>query len=205
MISKMGLKNFLILLFYFLVGASAIGGVISLVGIITAEIKEEQMDKEQEFFEEFKEDAEQAEGRTDHIYLCDAILHGGIGHKLTESELGIWYLGENLSEQQIDDWFKRDYEIAKKGVNKWFPDFETYPELVRLALMNFCFQLGSEAPAKFPKATAAILKRDWNTAADNWLYANVETKRYSKWYHQSISRCIQESMRLRHAAKMEEK
>ena len=158
-------------------------------------------------YEEVKKDLEHVEGRENRIYKdTNGYLTGGIGHKLLASELKHWKRGSFIPDDQIDKWFRQDYErIIMKGVQRYFPRFSTYPVKAQLAIVNFLFQLGTDAPLKFPKATAAINAEppDWARAADEWEYANVKLGRKSKWFHQTKNRCIQEVHRLRSLAKKE--
>ena len=163
---------------------------------IVTETKNEPKEKPMSLFDEIKTDLEHVEGRKNKIYKVAGILHGGIGHKLLENELTKWKLGDIVSDEQIDNWFKYDYHIMMKGVYRYFPEYDDYPFLVQLAIANWLYQLGADAPLKFPKATAAIVARDWDTAADNWLYANTRTRRFSLWYHETPARCEQEVDRL---------
>ena len=156
-------------------------------------------------FLDFKEDATAAEGRQMTVYWepISAKLHAGIGHLLTTEDLKVYSRGDTLTDAVVDKWFDIDYRKVMMGVAKYFPDFNEYPHLVKLALMNWIYQLGEDAPKKFPRATEAIHKQDWNTAADEWEYASVRTRRHSKWYRETSVRCRQEAERLRHAAKEE--
>ena len=170
-------------------------------------------------FTEFKKDAEQAEGRIMHVYTdTEGFLTAGIGHKLTHEDkklLKIEHYNDRIilredspiyvTDQQVDDWFNKDYQITLASAQKYFKEFDTFPELAQLAILNWIYQLGKSAPEKFPKATAAIIARDWKTAADNWIYASTRTKRHSKWFNQTQHRCEQESNRLYDIAKQEDK
>ena len=169
---------------------------------IVTETKDEP-EKPMVLFDEVKADLEQAEGRSNKIYKVAGILHGGIGHKLLPEELKHWKLGDPISDEQIDKWFDHDYHIMMKGVYRYFSDYDDYPFLVKLAIANWLYQLGASAPKDFPLATAAIVAKDWDKAADNWLYANTRTKRFSLWHQQTQHRCEQEVNRLRHVAVME--
>ena len=100
--------------------------------------------------------------------------------------------------------YEADYRSTLKGIAKHFPDFKDYPHLAQLAMLNWLWQIGPHAPAKFPRATEAIRNRDWARAADEWEYANTRTRRHSDWYNQTPHRCRQESQRLRIAAQQED-
>ena len=152
---------------------------------------------------DFKDDITHVEGKRYEVYFekISAKLHAGIGHKLTREDLQIYTRGDAVTEEQIQTWFEQDYTNVLTGVKHHFPDFDTYPHLVQLALMNFLFQLGEDAPNKFPRATQAIHDRDWNLAADEWIYSVPRVHRFSRWYHQTPQRCLQEANRLREAAK----
>ena len=192
----------------------AVLGLFYLLGIAIVQDNISNTKKEKEvpinLFDEFKKDAEQAEGRIMHVYTdTEGFLTAGIGHKLTLEDrklLKIEHLNGRVilredspiyvTDQQVDDWFNKDYQIVLASAKKHFKDFDNFPELAQLAILNWLFQLGKSAPEKFPKATAAIVAHDWKTAADNWIYASTRTKRHSKWFNQTMHRCLQESNRL---------
>ena len=153
-------------------------------------------------YSDFKEDVTAVEGKRLLVYWepISAKLHGGIGHLLTPTDLKRYARGDMLTEEQVEDWYEVDYKHVIVGVAKHFPDFNDYPHLAKLAIMNFLWQLGQDAPEKFHRATDAIHKQDWNRAADEWEFANVRTRRHSRWYQQTPKRCRQEVSRLRHVA-----
>ena len=168
--------------------------LILLLGI--ASIGEQQKETPVSLYEDFKEDATHAEGRVDKVYLIDGVKHAGIGHKLVGDEL-LWHVGTRVYEEQIDKWFQADYGTALAGAERYFPKFHEYPHLAQLAILNWLYQLGAEAPIHFPHATAAINARDWIEAANQWEYVSKAKLRKSRWYHQTPVRCMQEVERLR--------
>lgn len=157
-------------------------------------------------FADFKQDITAAEGRNMHVYFepISAKLHGGLGHLLTKADLERYNRGDVLTDNQVDCWFKADYHIMMEGVKRHFPEFDTYPHLVQLAICNWLYQLGADSPNEFHRATAAIRNRDWRTAANEWLYSDVRTKRWSLWRRETHHRCEQESERLLEAAQQED-
>lgn len=187
----------------FLIIAAILALILGVAMAIQLVKKDEQAEVDMTFFNHFKVDLEDAEGREYHIYKIDGILHGGIGHKLTKSELKQFNLGDPLTDEQIDTWFEHDFQIVMRGVAKYFDDFNDYSLPVKLAIGNWLYQLGADAPLKFPRATAAIIARDWKNAADNWVYASTRTWRHSKWYRETRRRCEQEANRLYKEAEKE--
>ena len=156
--------------------------------------------------EAFYADITLAEGRMMSVYLepISKRPHGGIGHLLTPADFAKGYsIGDALTGEQVMLWFETDYAIAFRAALQTFPDFETFPELVQLAILNWLWQLGAAAPEKFPRATAALQAQDWGTAATEWLYADAKTKRWSRWRLETQHRCEQEAERLQHVAAQE--
>lgn len=69
----------------------------------------------------------------------------------------------------IDALFNRDInqKINELRATMAFPDFESYPESVKLALLDMAFNVGATGlVTKFPNLTAAAKRRDWTTAAN---------------------------------------
>lgn len=155
------------------------------------------------FYEDIKADLIHVEGRSSHVYLdpVSKKLHAGIGHLLTDTELKTLKQFDSVSDKQIDEWFDYDFHRVLKGIAKHFPDFKTYPHLAKLAIFNWMYQLGVNAPDKFPRATKFIKKREWKKAADEWLYVDTRTYRHSKWFNETPQRCQQEVSRLIRASK----
>lgn len=151
-------------------------------------------------YSDVKVDLTQAEGRSPTVYVLDGILHGGIGHRLTHAELDKYSVGDVISTDQIDVWFDVDYQRCLKSAEKQLPQFSAYPRVCQIAIMNWIYQLGTECFEKFPRATEALQKEDWRTAAAEWLYANPRTRRWSRWRMETQHRCEQEAERLLHAA-----
>lgn len=157
----------------------------------------ETEDKMASFYADFKADIIHAEGLVKHVYLdTEGIKTAGIGHRLVGDETKM-EVGVRVYDEQIDAWFDADFRRAMGGVAKYFHDFQSYPRLVQLAILNWIYQLGPDAPHKFPLATAAIIARDWEAAALQWEYADKRLLRKSKWALQTPARCEQECARLR--------
>ena len=159
--------------------------------------------KHHSIFEDFKADAMIAEGVRNNVYRdSEGYLTVGIGHKLTSREAAEVKVGDMFTDDTVHELFEDDYNrIMTHGVRKHFPDFDNFPHLAKLAVLNFVFQLGTNAPLNFPKATKAINNGHWHRAAMEFKYASIRTKRLSRWYHQTPHRCQQEVDRLEHCAK----
>ena len=154
-------------------------------------------------YDAFETDVTLAEGREMHVYL-DPIskrLHGGIGHLLTPADFARGFqLGDALTDEQVMIWFVTDYRHARNSASHHFPAFDEFPRLVQLAILNWLWQLGASAPEEFPRASAALRARDWETAAQEWLYADKHHHRWSRWRLETQHRCEQEAERLQAAA-----
>ena len=153
-------------------------------------------------FSEFKKDITHVEGRRMEVYWepISAKLHGGLGHLLTKPELEEYSRGDPLTDEVVDGWFEIDFRKVLVGVAKYFPQFHEYSLHAQIAICNWLYQLGADAPSHFPRATKAIREKDWNRAADEWLYADPHLLRWSKWRNETPHRCEQEAERLRRVA-----
>ena len=148
--------------------------------------------------EEFKLDVVHAEGYKDKVYLdTEGKLTAGVGHLLTHEDMKIYnHVGQPVAVEDIDNWFDEDCGKVIKSAKNWFKDFNQYPDMVQLAILNWLYQLGTDAPTHFPKAREHIRNHEWSQAAMEWKYANSETLRLSRWWHQTPHRCQQECDRL---------
>ena len=128
----------------------------------------------------------------------------GIGHNLetdqTPEELAIMGL-----EDELEDWegFKITKEQAfelfdldvEEAVNDLYPAF-TDEDLLKLnetryaVILSMVFQMGGAGVRKFKNFVKAVKTQDWDTAAEEMIYANPKVKRHSKWYKQTPERCL---------------
>ena len=99
------------------------------------------------------------------VYRCTAgHLTIGVGHKLTEREV-LQGLSE-ISLEQAGYLLHMDIGIAMNGCASIFgrDRFDGFTEARQRALVNMCFQLGTQGLAKFRKMVDAIMRDDWATA-----------------------------------------
>ena len=156
----------------------------------------------QDFVKDLYEDLIQSEGYRLEVYKdSEGNLTAGVGHLLTDEEIRIGYVeGDNVPKRQVEDWLRDDVSEVIDSACRTFKEFNSYPHLVKLAIANWMYQLGDGAPSEFPRATEYLKQRNWHSAALEWKYANVRTKRLSNWWRETPHRCQQESDRLMHAA-----
>ena len=105
------------------------------------------------------------EGVRLRVYRCTAgHLTIGVGHKLTEREV-LQGLSE-ISLEQSGYLLHMDIGIAMNGCASIFgrDRFDSFTEARQRALVNMCFQLGTQGLAKFRKMVDAIMRDDWATA-----------------------------------------
>ena len=130
------------------------------------------------------------------------IWHIGIGHNLeidqTDEELEV--LGDydpedpsdlTLTKAQAYALFNLDVEDAIEDVYPAFTheDLDALTSARRAVILSMVFQMGGAGVRKFKNFIAAVKAGDFETAADEMLYANVETGRRSAWYRQTPERC----------------
>ena len=105
------------------------------------------------------------EGVKLRVYRCTAgHLTIGVGHKLTEREV-LQGLSE-ISLEQAGNLLHMDIGIAMNGCASIFgrDRFDSFTEARQRALVNMCFQMGTQGLAKFRRMIDAIMRDDWATA-----------------------------------------
>ncbi len=71
-----------------------------------------------------------------------------------------------LPQDKIDILFNSRVSEFVASLNKSYPDYNTYPESVQLAMLDMAFNLGvGGLKTKWPKLNAAIAAQDWTNAA----------------------------------------
>jgi len=105
------------------------------------------------------------EGVRLRVYKCTSgHLTIGVGHKLTEREL-LQGLSE-ISLEQAGYLLHMDIGIAMNGCASIFgrDRFDSFTEARQRALVNMCFQMGTQGLTKFRRMIDAIMRDDWATA-----------------------------------------
>ncbi len=76
------------------------------------------------------------------------------------------YTNVRLTEEACKDLvFETLDTMARHLVRAHFPEFATYPADAQLGILSLAWAAGSDWPRKFPRCKAAVLARDWATAA----------------------------------------
>ena len=101
----------------------------------------------------------------------------GIGHLVTDTddEFGC-DIGTTVSEQRVEEAFKKDVQIVIKDCEILYPDFNELPEEVQQIIANMMFNLGRPRLSKFKGMKRGVDNQDWNGAADEMVD--------SRWYRQ---------------------
>lgn len=87
----------------------------------------------------------------------------GIGHKLTKDELDANL--STITKEQAYDILEKDLDNAKKDAKRIFPEYDTYPENVKLALLDMTFNLGYSGLSKFITTIGLIKDRKFKEAS----------------------------------------
>ena len=137
------------------------------------------------------------------------VWHIGIGHNTeidqTDEELAI--LGDyddpstlSITEEQAYALFDIDVEDAYEDVAAIFSKEElaALGETRAAVILSMVFQMGGGGVRKFKNFIAAVKSGDFDTASDEMLFANVETKRQSAWFKQTPDRCQRAADAMRH-------
>ena len=130
-----------------------------------------------------REEIEADEGCEYKLYRCsEGHLTGGIGHLITEWDEEYYgkRIGEPIPEQQVQDWFLNDVQVAIQDCQIIFSAFDKLPEDIQHVLINMSFQLGKPRLSKFKKMIAAVEAEDYQEMANQ-----MED---SLWYKQTTNR-----------------
>jgi len=120
----------------------------------------------------------------------------GIGHKLTKKDPE-WYTFKNLqpggkmvvTEERIDNAYKKDSEIAISECCKIFPDFDKMSEKLQLILANMMFDRGANNFSEFYNFILAVKTANYINAASEM--------RNSKWWTDDVTHNRAEKLRKR--------
>ncbi len=130
-----------------------------------------------------REEIEADEGCEYKLYRCsEGHLTGGIGHLITEWDENYYgkRVGAPIPEQQVQDWFVNDVQVAIEDCQNIFNSFDKLPEEIQHVLINMSFQLGKPRLSKFKKMIAAVEAGDYQEMANQ-----MED---SRWYKQTTNR-----------------
>ena len=118
------------------------------------------------------------EGVKNEIYLDHLGLPTfGIGHLVTDTDAEFGCdVGTSVSEQRVEEAFKKDVQIVIKDCEILYPDFNELPEEVQQIIANMMFNLGRPRLSKFKGMKRGVDNQDWNGAADEMVD--------SRWYRQ---------------------
>ena len=101
----------------------------------------------------------------------------GIGHLVTDTDAEFGCdVGTSVSEQRVEEAFKKDVQIVIKDCEILYPDFNELPEEVQQIIANMMFNLGRPRLTKFKGMKRGVDKKNWNAAADEMVD--------SRWYRQ---------------------
>ena len=148
-------------------------------------------------YEEFKEEVEHEEGRR-HTAYRDSLgkLTIGVGHLIPAAEIADYGPDVSVTDDQIDTWLDEDIATTLAGARRHFPAFDTYNTELQLGIMQWLYQLGPDAPNKFPSAKRYLNEGKYREAGLEMIYANPKTKRHSAWYTQTPARCQRQADRV---------
>merc|ERR1712227_11478 len=130
----------------------------------------------------FQQDLRHYEGVRYDIYPDP--LHGashatvGVGHLLIPGDKHYGQpIGTRISYQDLMTYLNKDSANALRDARRLYPGvFDSLPSEVQLIIADMSFNLGYSRLSRFRKMKAAVLKRDWDTAADEMVD--------SAWYGQ---------------------
>ena len=87
-----------------------------------------------------------------------------------------------LSDDEIEYLLQNDIKRVEQELKDIFPDFDEFPENVKIVLIDMDFNLGKSRFLTFKKMIQAVKERNWEKM--------VEEMKNSKWCKQVKSRCV---------------
>ena len=141
--------------------------------------------------DELRVELAEDEGCKYEIYLDHLGLPTcGIGHLITaddpESAMSV---GTEISEERVQQLFRRDVSIAVDECKRLYPDFDQLPEEVQRIICNMMFNMGYPRLSKFVGMKSAIDNKLWDVAADEMID--------SRWFDQVPNRAKRLVARMR--------
>jgi len=132
--------------------------------------------------DQLQKELKRDEGCVNAIYLDHLNLPTcGIGHLITEwDEEYNQPVGTVISDDRVDELFKKDIEVTLEECEILYPNFNNLPEEAQLILANMMFNMGRPRLSKFKKMNKAIAEGDY-------LEASLQMED-SRWYKQVTNR-----------------
>jgi len=154
---------------------------VTQIGATSTELDTSQLKKDEGYFSVASKDGKG--------------ISGGYGHRLYGDELTRYPIGTEIPEWQADVWYKEDVEIALDAANAQIKLVNNglekeNKELLR-GLRDMNFQLGfkwNQNEDMFPAAWQHMKEGNYERAALEFQYADVENKIESDWYKQTPKR-----------------
>jgi len=128
------------------------------------------------------------EGRKKKPYRCSqGFLTVGVGYNIDAHPLPVEmqsYLDEHgeITEAMIDQLLEVSIPIATEDCAALFPDFDTFSDNRKMALIDFLFNVGMKTAMQFDKSIHLINIGHWEEAAINM--------RKSRWAQQVKKRAV---------------
>tara|TARA_R100000700_G_scaffold14653_1_gene20615 strand:+ start:35 stop:478 length:444 start_codon:yes stop_codon:yes gene_type:complete len=122
------------------------------------------------------------EGIKHEVYLDHLGLKTcGIGHLCLDGEPEFsMEVGEEISDERVNELFEKDVEIVLGDCRKLYPYFDELPEEAQQIIANMMFNMGLPRLSKFKMMKAAVDQKNFREAANQM--------KNSKWYVQVKNR-----------------
>ena len=132
--------------------------------------------------EKLREQLKIDEGIKHEVYLDHLGLKTcGIGHLCLDGEPEFsMEVGEEISDERVNELFEKDVEIVLGDGRKLYPYFDELPEEAQQIIANMMFNMGLPRLSKFKMMKAAVDQKNFREAASQM--------KSSKWYVQVKNR-----------------
>ncbi len=120
----------------------------------------------------------------------------GIGHLLTNDlphDIAEYlYANGEITEAMAEEVLDLDIAEAERVAEILFYNFKGLTENRKMAFVDLCFNMGIKGVSKFKGMRKAVMKSDWELAADELMWHNGVTKdKLSDYYTQVKGRAIE--------------
>jgi GH24 family phage-related lysozyme (muramidase) len=131
---------------------------------------------------------ERHEGRRYKVYKCSANADTiGVGHNLINglpAHIEAYYkANKKITDDMVDELLEADIRHATADCHVLFPEFDSFSENRKFALIDFMFQLGFTKARRFVHSVACINTGRWEKAG--------EQMRKSAWAEQTPNRAME--------------
>ena len=135
------------------------------------------------------------EGEELTVYADSGGLTVGIGHHALPTDN--LRLGQTISKDRSHAFFMQDVAKAITVATQAVDNFHSLNAARQNVIIGMVFQLGRGGVMSFQHFRASVNNGDYEQASLGMLYADIQTRRPSRWYQQTPKRCADMAEQMR--------